>query len=79
LPAGGSCAVVESVKAASDVYCPIAGRVVAVNEHLNGAPQLVNQKPYSDGWLYRLELDNENDLDQLLTADEYGDLLSDQS
>jgi glycine cleavage system H protein len=54
LAAGEACAVVESVKAASDVYCPVAGTVVAVNERLAAAPELVNQQPYADGWLLRL-------------------------
>jgi glycine cleavage system H protein len=54
LAAGEACAVVESVKAASDVYSPVAGTVVAVNEQLATAPELVNQQPYADGWLFRL-------------------------
>ena len=55
LAAGEACAVVESVKAASDVYSPVAGQVVAVNAELGSAPQLVNQQPYDQGWLLRLE------------------------
>ena len=54
LAAGEACAVVESVKAAADVYAPLAGTVVAVNEALTGAPELVNQDPYGSGWLLRL-------------------------
>lgn len=53
--AGAALAVVESTKAASDVYAPVAGRVVAVNEVLNATPELVNGSPYGDGWLVRLE------------------------
>ena len=52
---GEGCAVVESVKPASDVYSPLAGTVVAVNEQLAGAPELVNQQPYGQGWLFRLQ------------------------
>jgi glycine cleavage system H protein len=52
--AGDACAVVESVKAASDVYAPTAGTVTAVNEQLSAAPELVNQAPYAAGWLFRL-------------------------
>jgi glycine cleavage system H protein len=52
--AGDACAVVESVKAASDVYAPTAGTVTAVNEQLSSAPELVNQAPYAAGWLFRL-------------------------
>jgi glycine cleavage system H protein len=55
LAAGEACAVVESVKAASDVYSPVAGTVVAVNAQLAGAPELVNQQPYGQGWLFRLQ------------------------
>ncbi|MCC7462154.1 MAG: glycine cleavage system protein GcvH [Gammaproteobacteria bacterium] len=54
LSAGEGCAVVESVKAASDVYSPVAGTVVEVNAQLAGAPELVNQQPYAQGWLLRL-------------------------
>lgn len=55
LAAGEACAVVESVKAASDVYTPVAGTVVAVNTQLTGAPQLVNEDPYGAGWILRLK------------------------
>jgi glycine cleavage system H protein len=55
LAAGEACAVVESVKAASDVYSPVAGQVVAVNGQLAAAPELVNQQPYGEGWLLRLK------------------------
>jgi len=53
--AGEACAVVESVKAASDVYSPVAGEVVAVNSRLAAAPELVNQQPYGEGWLLRIK------------------------
>ena len=53
--AGDSCAVVESTKAASDVYAPVAGEVIATNEALSGAPQTVNESPYETGWLFRLK------------------------
>jgi glycine cleavage system H protein len=52
--AGVACAVVESVKAASDIYSPLAGTVVAVNEQLASAPELINQQPYEAGWIFRL-------------------------
>lgn len=54
LSAGQDCAVVESVKAASDVYAPVAGTVVAVNERLSSAPEQVNKDPYGEGWLFQL-------------------------
>ena len=53
--AGDACAVVESTKAASDVYAPVAGEVIATNEALSGAPQTVNESPYETGWLFRLK------------------------
>jgi glycine cleavage system H protein len=57
LAVGEACAVVESVKAASDVYSPVAGRVVAHNEALSQKPELLNSDPYGEGWLMRIELD----------------------
>ena len=59
IEAGGACAVVESVKAASDVYCPVGGTVVEINDALNDAPELVNQDPYGEGWLFRLQSSDE--------------------
>jgi len=69
LEAGEACAVVESVKAASDVYSPLGGTVVASNEALSDAPELVNQDPYEEGWLFRLQTDA--DLGGLLDAAAY--------
>ncbi len=64
-------AVVESVKAASDVYAPISGEVIAVNEALEDDPEIINSDPYGDGWLYKMKADNMEDYEALLTADEY--------
>ena len=61
--AGDACAVVESVKAASDIYCPIAGQVVAVNAALADQPELVNSSPYENGWVFRLQPDDASVLD----------------
>jgi len=69
--AGEACAVVESVKAASDVYSPVAGRVVAGNADLAEKPELLNQDPYGAGWLMRLEKDASTAGGKLLTAAEY--------
>jgi len=69
--AGEACAVVESVKAASDVYSPVAGRVVAGNADLAEKPELLNQDPYGAGWLMRLEKDPSAEGGKLLTAAEY--------
>lgn len=71
LNAGDSFGVVESVKAASDVYAPVAGTVVEVNAALEGAPELVNQAPYGDGWLLKLKVANPADADALLDAAGY--------
>jgi glycine cleavage system H protein len=64
-------AVVESVKAASDVYAPIAGTIVAVNEELVDAPEKANEDPYGDAWFFRMEPTDPNVLDTLMTAEEY--------
>lgn len=64
-------AVVESVKAASDVHAPVAGAIVAVNEELVDSPELVNADPFGKGWLFRMAPDNPDDVDLLLDADTY--------
>jgi glycine cleavage system H protein len=69
--AGGECAVVESVKAASDIYSPLSGKVVRVNERLNNEPQLLNSDPYGEGWVFELEPSDVSELEKLMGADEY--------
>ncbi|ADN74844.1 glycine cleavage system H protein [Ferrimonas balearica DSM 9799] len=69
--AGEDCAVAESVKAASDVYSPLTGEVVAVNEELEDSPEQVNSDPYGDGWLFRVKASDESELAQLLDAEGY--------
>ena len=64
-------AVVESVKAASDVYSPISGTVVAINDELKAEPGLVNQQPYTTGWLFKIKPDNLDELESLLDANTY--------
>ena len=66
-----ACAVVESVKAASDIYAPVAGEVVAVNEELEDDPALVNTDPYGGGWLFAIKLVDASSRDDLLDADTY--------
>ncbi len=74
--AGDECGVVESVKAASDIYSPLSGKVIAVNEELSDAPELVNSSPYQDGWIFRLELtDTNTEIADLLDADGYAKYL----
>jgi glycine cleavage system H protein len=75
--AGDACAVVESVKAASDIYCPVAGTVTAVNTALADQPELVNGSPYEAGWVFRLQPDDAGVLDDLLSAAAYRELLAD--
>jgi glycine cleavage system H protein len=73
---GDECAVVESVKAASDVYSPVTGEVVEVNVVVIDKPELVNSSPYEDGWLFKVKLDEDDDsLDTLLNAREYSEFL----
>lgn len=70
ISSGDSFTVIESVKAASDVYSSVSGTIVSVNEKLEDSPELVNESPYDDGWIIEIELADEN-LPELLTAEEY--------
>lgn len=69
--AGEQAALVESVKSASDVYCPIAGEVVAVNGVLDGSPETVNESPYDAGWFFVIRPAQVQDIEMLLTAEQY--------
>ena len=69
--AGDEVAVVESVKAASDIYSPVSGTVVAINEALEEAPEVVNDSPYGDGWFFKIIPSDIAELSKLLSADEY--------
>jgi glycine cleavage system H protein len=73
--AGAEVAVVESVKAASDIYSPITGEVVEVNSGLEDQPELVNGSPYEDGWLFTVRVDSEKDYSELLDAEGYKGLI----
>lgn len=73
---GEDCAVVESVKAASDVYAPVNGEVIGSNEALANAPETINTDPYGDGWLFKMTPDDEGDLDDLMDADAYAELIA---
>lgn len=70
-----SCGVIESVKAVSDVYMPLAGKVTAVNETLEDSPELVNSDPHGEGWLCEIELADESALEGLMTAAQYTEFL----
>jgi glycine cleavage system H protein len=67
-------AVVESVKAASDIYSPVAGTIVEVNGDLEDSPDMINASPYDAGWLFKIELRKEEDVDNLMSAEEYSEL-----
>jgi len=79
LTKGGAAAVVESVKAASDVYSPVSGEVIAANDALGSAPELVNTDPYGQGWLYKIKPANRGELEQLLTPSAYEKVLADEA
>ncbi len=69
--AGDEAAVLESVKAAADVYAPVAGKVTALNEALEDSPELINSDPFGEGWLFELEMADASELDKLLDAAAY--------
>jgi glycine cleavage system H protein len=69
--AGKECAVVESVKAATDVYAPVSGDVAAVNEELASAPELLNQDPYGKGWMFTITISDPGELNELLSPEDY--------
>ncbi len=78
LPAAGSLvnakdevSVIESVKTASDIYAPVSGEIVAVNEELENSPESVNSSPYDHGWLFKIKMSDESELDDLLSAEAY--------
>ncbi len=79
LKLGEACAVVESVKAASDIYSPVDGTVVASNSALASSPELVNQAPYAGGWLIRIQVDSSAAAPSLLAAADYARLLADEA
>lgn len=71
------CAVVESVKAASDIYSPVSGEILEVNETLDDEPELINSSPYADGWMFRINPDDDIELDDTLDAEGYAAEISD--
>ena len=78
---GDEAAVVESVKAASEVYTPMSGEVIEVNDALEESPELVNTSPYEEGWFFKLKVSDENlgSIDSLMTAEEYSSMLDGNS
>lgn len=76
LDAGAEVAVVESVKAASDIYAPLTGEVLEVNPLLEDEPEIVNRSPYGDGWFFRVKPADLSELEQLLDSDGYADAIA---
>lgn len=79
LGAGDEAGVVESVKAASDIYAPIAGRVAAINNELEDSPETVNDSPFGEGWFYKLTPENSDDMNSLLSAGDYQKICEEES
>ena len=71
LKMGTPCAVVESVKTAYDIYAPVSGKVLKINQKIQEKPQLVNEDPYGEGWFLHIEISNPNELSGLLSPDQY--------
>ncbi|MCG7905497.1 MAG: glycine cleavage system protein GcvH, partial [Candidatus Thiodiazotropha taylori] len=78
LDAGGDCAVVESVKAASDVYSPVSGEVIAINDALDGAPETINEDAFGDGWMFKVKASDMSELDGLMDAEGYDALVAEE-
>ncbi len=78
LDAGGDCAVVESVKAASDVYSPLSGEVIAINEALDGAPETINEDAFGNGWMFKIKPSDPSEMNGLLDAAAYDQLVAEE-
>ncbi len=76
--AGNACAVVESVKAASDIYAPVSGSIVEVNEDLADKPETINEDAYGEGWIFAIKISNPEELEALLDPDAYAELLEEE-
>ena len=77
--AGNDCAVVESVKAASDIYSPVSGEIVAVNDTLNDSPETINESAFEDGWIFKVKMSDPGELDAMLDADGYTAVMDEES
>jgi glycine cleavage system H protein len=76
--AGAPYAEVESVKAVSDVYAPVSGSIIEINDEVVDAPELINESPYEEGWLIKVRLSDPSEADDLMTAAEYDELLAEE-
>lgn len=78
IAAGDSVGVIESVKAASDTYAPVSGEVIEVNEELENAPDKINDDPYGDGWMYKVSMEDPDEVGDLLDAEAYSEAIADE-
>ena len=76
--AGDSVGVIESVKAASDTYAPVSGEVVEINEELESSPERINTDPYGDGWMYKIAMEDPEEIGDLLDAEAYSEAIADE-
>ncbi len=76
ITSGDDFAVVESVKAASEVYTPVSGEVTETNEDLGDSPEMINENPYTDGWIAKVKLSDKSELDEMMTAEEYQEYIN---
>ena len=76
--AGDSVGVIESVKAASDTYAPVTGEVVEVNGELEDSPERINSDPYGDGWMYKIQMEDSNEVSDLLDSEAYSEAIADE-
>lgn len=72
---GEECAVIESVKSASDIYCPLTGEVVLINNELEDSPEIINADPYGDGWIFQISPNDIAELDELIDANAYNEII----
>lgn len=78
IAAGDSVGVIESVKAASDTYAPVSGEVIEVNKELENAPDKINDDPYGDGWMYKVSMEDPDEVGDLLDAEAYSEAIADE-
>lgn len=70
------CGSIEAVKSVSDIFAPVSGEVIGINQELESSPQIINQDPYGKGWMVQIKLSNKEEIDQLLSAGDYKNLIS---
>jgi len=75
---GDTVAVIESVKAASDTYAPISGEIIEVNSELEDSPEKINDDPYGDGWMYKIKIEDHSEVDDMLDASAYAEIIAEE-